>query len=411
MEPNNPNNLLWNKLVEDTQHYIMQLVSNDKNYHAYNRTTFILVQVCSAWANIAPALRTTALQPRNGRHLLAPVRFPRLQSLDLSACGVPIHLSVFRNYSGLTSLCMRGYGYSCGDTVAGLTSLTHLDIGQYGGIGDATISTLVNLRHLVLRNNDMVKHITTLTRLEYLDVNANFVVDLYNIHMLPNITHLDISGTTQLHGDIFTRLPLLTTLCARGHNSLRNHMLAVLTQLTRLDIRSNDRIKPKAICALTALTWLNMRDVWKIDGTRDLTTLTSLQVLKISQLMHNGEFNISSLRYIAIDGYCAGNTDIPNMSVSVYYGVIKSITRVVNLTLNVSGIDDDIITNELGHLSQLTSLKTVRLTGGNFSKYTTHRLLDQFKTLPLTHFSCKWDPTVVIMRDGTPLPAARKYGR
>ncbi len=370
--------------------------------------TLALSCVDKWFADRVLALRITSMAPTTYQtaNLL---KYPRLQKLDLTHSS-NINPMVFRKLTNLINLTLCHHD-STPSTIAHITvkmsALTKLDTSVNCAIGTLCWDSLTNLRKLIMQRDIDRVDMSMMTLLTHLNVCGHHVGGVHNVLCtLPtSITHLDVSYTNIVPRDVIVALPHLVSLRARGSSDEALSCLHMLTQLTRLNVRGNSDVYDRHLHGLTNLTYLDIRSALQVHGVPHHTTL---RVLKLSNQQFGAHVNFLPLEYIVFTNFPIMVTLCPRVKSVACPALWVNICGTTALTLDVSSGTY----SSVGQISpRLTSLRSVRLIKRDKTRdHNISNCIRALSDLPaLTNFSCAWDRTIVLTRNGESLPAAAKY--
>jgi len=169
------------------------------------------------------------------------------------------------------------------------------------------------------------------------------------------ITHLDMSSTSQLSGDIRTLRNLSTSLIylSLSNTSVSGDISAVqnLTSLTGLNLSSTSVSGDiSAVQNLTSLIYLSLYNTSVSGDISAVQNLTSLTDLRLYNTSVSGDIsavqNLTSLIYLSLS----------STSVSGDISAVQILTSLTTLSLNNTSVSGDI-----SAVQNLTSLTTLRL--------------------------------------------------
>ncbi|MBP7679369.1 MAG: hypothetical protein KA096_03025 [Bacteroidales bacterium] len=141
-------------------------------------------------------------------------------------------------------------------TLAGLTSV---DVSNVRGIGSLDpLTTLHRLEELNVSNTGLnnINPVSSLVRLRKLDVSGNPVADLSPVSTLPVLTHLNISNTAVLKLDALDGIRSLESLNCSGTQIKKLDPLSGLVNLRKLECYGTGINNLKPLAGLTMLKQL-----------------------------------------------------------------------------------------------------------------------------------------------------------
>ena len=237
--------------------------------------------------------------------------------------------------------------------LAGLTSLTDLQLGGYGllianGVAGNAITDLSPL--------------SGLTSLTFLDLNSNQIADVTPLAGLTSLTYLQLGGNAITDLSPLSGLTSLTLL-ELDNNRVRVHLyeglsdlspLADLTSLTYLELGSNEIADVSPLAGLTALRRLGLSSCHRLDlGTLPISSFTSLESLSLARASIGDLSSLSgltSLTFLDLSGN--GIADLSPLS---------GLTSLTFLDLRGNDIAD------LSPLAGLTALRQLNLSSNDIA--------------------------------------------
>lgn len=229
-------------------------------------------------------------------------------------------------------------------SIAKLTNLVTLDIGDNTSISDYSLSNLSKLKQLLLNDtcskisDNSISQLTSLTKL-HLGNNDICYITNNSIAKLTNLVSLNISNNQYIDNILLPNLKTLYT-----NHKLVDSSIKTLTSLTHLYCISNDNFTDSVVCNLPKLTLLscgfnnNFTDI-------TLYTLSRLKYLDCgfnSKFTDNGLSQLTKLKTL----YCSYNNNFTN----------TSLPKLLNLTYLNCGSNNNFTARGIVNLINLKEL-------------------------------------------------------
>ncbi len=275
----------------------------------------------------------------------------------------------------LKKLSIDGYNIHSLSPLAGLTSLTNLEIGRMRSTDDISpLSGLINLTELDLNNGivEDLSPISGLTNLTTLDLSYTNVSDLSPISGLTNLTTLNLYYAIISDLSPISGLTNLTTLDFSYTNVNDLSPISGLTNLTTLKFNHANVTNIDSISGLTNLTTLiisqnKINDVSPISGLTNLTTLDAWgnQIVDVSpisglinltylDLTENDIKDLSSLSNLTnLEALFLMRNEISDIS------CISEMNNLVALNINNNHISDVSVVSKFPNLQELNAKNQV----------------------------------------------------
>lgn len=200
---------------------------------------------------------------------LALLQYDCITSLDIKDRGNVI--KIFNGNGVVTNWSKKENRKISDDQLTLFTNLTYLKLPHYS--------------YASAESRVTDQSITTLTKLQTLDLRGNNTITDKGLSLLTNITNLDISNNAMITDKALSLLIKIGSLNLHHNSKITDNSLSILTNITNLDISNNAIITDKALSPLTKLISL------KSKGYDNMTNKGLPPLIKLIPLQLKNEFN------------------------------------------------------------------------------------------------------------------------
>ena len=215
----------------------------------------------------------------------------------------------FDYFMNLKNLSVNGNSFNP-NWIISLPFLEILSICNNTNITNWTIERLPNIKKLTLKGCTRINDLSSLNKLEYLDISknktitsfrglsslktlilrSNNVIDDDDVRGLTNLQHLNLNENKKITDNGISELWNLVRLNLCHNTIITDEAIRAIPNLRYLNLKLNSMISDYGICELTMLRTLNLTGNRRITdwGIRRLSNLRRLIIKFNKTITHNG---------------------------------------------------------------------------------------------------------------------------